>query len=529
MKGYVAMEEKNIIDLGSEDTFYVSNGGNIFGIAFDKIFEHDALEPYNGFSLTSKRNFKNLATQILETYEELFLDDGGRFKEELALILYNILNVKKKIILGDVKSFDSFRKAIDNITDSGNGLLLRTVSDYIENNYALTLDKITEETREKKKKVNEELQFLDLHAKDLLKISYLYRTMIPVIAVYFDFNKSLYNGKIEDEEDESEDSSFADAVNEVFNYLFEKITKEHTEALKNKLYKLTMSRISKTAFSDKRFWNMAKQLSITIETETLEIYKKIMNNAIAKLSIDADKNVISFLQSVINNQIDFLFQSKFKYKFVPLTNNTEKYGISNDDDEMSEFEKMEIQMTRRDEGAYIVRKLNIADILEKIPERLGVGVDDSEVAEMIKTLNRNTIQEEIVALITFKHFKDRDALKFINFFQYCYLVIACKKYLEMYKLKYISQILTADCEKHRERLNICGRRVRPEILSSKKYNDLFEAKYHNFSDDVERPLLSFIGTVYSSTFKDKNGEEIFDSSVKVGRIAEELLDLIQLI
>jgi hypothetical protein len=99
----------------------------------------------------------------------------------------------------------------------------------------------------------------------------------------------------------------------------------------------------------------------------------------------------------------------------------------------------------------------------------------------------------------------------------------------MYKLKYISQILTADCEKHRERLNICGRRVRPEILSSKKYNDLFEAKYHNFSDDVERPLLAFIGTVYSSTFKDKNGEEIFDSSVKVGRIAEELLDLIQLI
>ena len=95
--------------------------------------------------------------------------------------------------------------------------------------------------------------------------------------------------------------------------------------------------------------------------------------------------------------------------------------------------------------------------------------------------------------------------------------------------KYISQIIVADCEKHRERLNICGRRVRPEILSSKKFSDIFSAKFQFFSDDVERPLLSFIGTVYSSTFKDKNGEEIFDSSVKVGRIAEELLDLIQLV
>ena len=522
------MEENMIIDLGNEDSFYVSNGGNIFGIAFDKIFEHQALEPYNNFTLTSKRNFKNLATQILESYEELFLNEGGRFKDELALILYNILNVKKKIILGEVKSFESFRKAIDLITDSGNGLLLRTVSDYIETNYALTLDKITAETKEKKKKVNEELQFLDSHAKDLLKIAYTYRVLIPVIAVYFDFNKALFNGKFDEDED-GEDSSFVDAVNEIFNYLFEKVAKENTEALKNKLYKLTMSRISKTAFSDKRFWTMAKQLSITIETETLEIYKKIMNNAIGKLSIDADKNIISFLQSVINNQIDFLFQSKFKYKFIPLSNNNEKYGISNDDDDMSDFEKMEILMTRRDEGAYIVRKLNIADTLERIPEYLGVGVEEAEVTEMLKTLNRNTVQEEIVALITFKYFKDRDALKFINFYQYCYLVIACKKFLEAHRLKYISQIIVSDCEKHRERLNICGRRVRPEILSSKKYNDIFNAKYQYFSEDVERPLLAFIGTVYSSTFKDKNGNEIFDSSVKVGRIAEELLDLIQLI
>ena len=40
------------------------------------------------------------------------------------------------------------------------------------------------------------------------------------------------------------------------------------------------------------------------DTETLEIYKKLLTNAIPKLSIDPDKNLISFFQSVIINQIN---------------------------------------------------------------------------------------------------------------------------------------------------------------------------------------------------------------------------------
>ena len=38
-------------------------------------------------------------------------------------------------------------------------------------------------------------------------------------------------------------------------------------------------------------------------------------------------------------------------------------------------------------------------------------------------IKRNAIQEQIIALLTFKYFDDKDALKFVDFYQYCYLLI----------------------------------------------------------------------------------------------------------
>jgi hypothetical protein len=160
---------------------------------------------------------------------------------------------------------------------------------------------------------------------------------------------------------------------------------------------------------------------------------------------------------------------------------------------------------------------------------MNVGVSDAEVKDMMQKITRNSIQEQIIAILTFKYFDDRDALKFVDFYQYCYLLICCRKYLLQQKYKYLPLILTANCEKHRERVNISGKKVRPEILSSKKYTDLIAEKYPNFSAEIEKPFLAFIGTVYSSVFKDNDGNEIFDSTVKVGKIAEEIVNLAKLI
>lgn len=526
------------IDLGSERTFFVANDGNYFGIAFDKLFGVSELEVYNTFEMSSKRNFKNLAGSILSTYEELFVDKDGSFKGDYQIILFKILSVKSSIMAAaaDEKMvpYEKFIEYMDSIMNAGDKLLLNTIDTYVNEHYALNLDQITQETKERKRKVNEELQFLDEHARELLKIAYLYRVMIPVVSTYFYYSKGGFSTVKPDAADDGtplteedyEDIEFGDVNSNVFDYLFDKFAKD-PDALRNKLYRLTYSGVSKTSYSDKRFWLAGKNVGITEKSEALEIYKKVLTNAIPKLSIDGDKNVISFLQSVINNQVDFLFQNKFKYHFVALGNNDPGYSTNDDDDSsLSEFERMEIQQTRKDEGAYLIRKLNIKDIIEKIPEKLNVGVSDAEVKELLPVITRNAIQEQIIAIMTFKYFNDKNALKFVDFYQYCYLLIACKKYLIAHKFVYLPKILTATCEKHRERSGIAGNKIREDILNSKKYKDLISGRYNNFEQEIEKTMLAMSGTIYSSIFKDKDDVEIFDSAVKVGKIADEIVSLI---
>jgi hypothetical protein len=534
-----AFEEKIDIDLGSEDTFFVASNGNYFGIAFDKLFGQPQLNVYNTFEMSSKRNFKNLCAMILETYNELFLDEEGDLRDESEFIFFQILKAKSDIMVAPFTTYEKFVEYMENIIEGGDGLLLSIIDDFVNENYSLNLDKITEQTKEKKRKVNLELQFTDNHAKELLKIAYLYRVMIPIISIYFYYNKGTFNSANKTAENETSEilsveemaeMEFDEVNASIFAYLFEKFA-ENPDALRNKLYRLTYSGVSKTAYSDKRFWLAAKNVAITEKTEALEIYKKLLTNAIPKLSIEGDKNVVSFLQSVINNQVDFLFQNKFKFHFIPLGNTESSFSSSTDDDDsgVSEFERVEIQQSRKDEGRYLIRKLNIKEVIESIPEKMNVGVSDAEVKDAMSKIKRNAIQEEIIALLTFKYFNDKDALKFVSFYQYCYLLIACKKYLLNQKYVYLPLILTSNCEKHRERVNISGKKVRPEILNSKKYKDIIAEKYPNFSEEIERPFLSIIGTIYSSVFKNENGEEIFDSTVKVGKIAEEIVNLMKLV
>lgn len=503
------------------------------------MFGQPQLAVYNDFSLTSKRNFKNLSPTLLETYNELFLDEREELREDCELLMYNFLKIQCDILTSkEGIQYTKFIELLENVITSGDSLLIKIINDFVNENYALSLDEITQNSKDKKRKINEELQFSDAHAKDLLKIAYLYRVLIPIISEYFTYNKNFFSNvkpqmlyDVEEGVDPAdlEELQFEEVNSTIFNYLFDKFA-TNPEALRNKLYRLTYSGVSKTTYSDKRFWLIAKNSAITEKSEALEIYKKLLTNAIPKLSIDGNKNVVSFLQSVINNQVDFLFQNKFKYHFTPIGNTNTNYSTEdNDDSNMTEFERMEIQQSRKDEGEYLIRKLNIQQALKIIPEKMNVGVSDAEVKAMMQHVNRNSIQETIIAILTFKYFNDKEALKFVSFYQYCYLLIACKKFLLQQKYVYLPQILTANCEKHRERTNISGKKVKPEILRSKKYTDLIKERYPNFSEEVEKPFMGFISTVYASVFKDDDGNEIFDSSVKVQKIADELIGIAKLI
>ena len=127
------MPKKNKIEKVSKDTFYATDGGNNFGISFDELFGREELEIYNLFEMNSKRNFKNLVPSIIETYKEIFLDDGERFNEDLAIIMFNMLKVKSDLEVQDGEtSYGQFLEMIDLVTDSNDALLIETINNYVK-------------------------------------------------------------------------------------------------------------------------------------------------------------------------------------------------------------------------------------------------------------------------------------------------------------------------------------------------------------------------------------------------------------
>ena len=126
--------EKFDIDLGDENSVFVADNGNVFGIAFDKLFDQSQLNVYNAFEMSSKRNFKNLTPTILETYEELFFDKTGCMNFEAELVFFNLLSTKSNIMVAaaneQLTSYETFTEYMENIIEGGERTLYNIIDKF---------------------------------------------------------------------------------------------------------------------------------------------------------------------------------------------------------------------------------------------------------------------------------------------------------------------------------------------------------------------------------------------------------------
>lgn len=507
----------------------IKDGGSYLSIDFEGIFEQKGLDVYHDFDLRAKRNFKNIAGLIGNTYSDIFFDENFNLKKGMDILFFNLLNIKYKLMTEDIY-YSDFIEILDAFIESYDKRLLKAIEEHVKQNYTLILDAVTEDSKRKNKKVNTQLQLTDDHGVIIAQVACLFRILIPLVSEFFVYNKKNFpKNDTEDASDDFEDVRFEQANLEIFDHYFDMMAEDKSKAVKNKLFKLVSSRISKTIYSDRRFWGVAKSHGITKQSESVSIYKKIMTIAIPKLVVQQDINVVSFLQAIINNQIDFLLQNKFKFK-AEIIDDARHSRFSDDDDDVSEYDQIEAMMLRKDDGLFALRTISIQETLGRIRDAFNVEVTQDELRSVIKTFHKHEIQEQIVSFMTYKFFNDKSAVKFMTFNQYCLLVMYCKKYLTAHKFVILPKMLTAKCEKHRLRVNIIGKKTLPMIIESKKYNTLFRLKYEHYTKEIEKPLTTLIASSYSSTFKNEiDGSELFDSATKIGRIAEEFLDLAYLI
>lgn len=513
--------------------FESSEDGSKFIIKFDELFEKEKFKVYNQFDLSAKRNFKMINDLIKETYENIFLDENGELKEKMQIVMLRILHVQSLIMKADSMSVDTFLGLITQIAETGDSALLKEIGDYVDNGYQLTLDEDTKKMKEKNKAVNDQLIISDDYAKTLIKIAYLDRLVIPLISQFFIYNKSEFPTKVsvvQDDEDDGEDLVFNEVNQTIFNHLFKLIAKENTENIQNKLYKMVYARIIKTAFSAKRFWSVAETLGISKESSALEIYSKLLSNSVPKIILSKELNVVNFFSTIINNQIMFLFSNKFKTHYQTINPGSSSGSMfESNDDNMTELEKMELRVGHKNEGSLIINNVIAKDVIQKIDEYMDVYVSKEEVAQTLPFIHMNPIQERIVSMLTFKYFKSTDAIKRLSAYEYSKLLLCCVKFLEKQKFILLPKILLSKCIKQRDRTAITGVKIKSKIEESKRYKELMESKYKDFKFDVERNIQAMISTVYSSSFIDEKGNDVFESTAKIGNVAEEIVDLCYLV
>lgn len=517
-----------------ENIFEVKNES--FYIKFDKLFEKPKLEIYNQFDLSSKRNFKMMTGSILETYEKIFLnEENGEFKENLSFTILNILNAQSKIMKDDKMTLQTFLSLLTTIIECADEALLKEIGAIIENGYGLSLDETTKKMRQQKKSVNDQLVISDYQAKILIKIAYVDRILIPLISQYFIYNKSEFPNKSSividdsDEDSDSEDLVFSEINQVIFEHIFSVVAKNEKDNLLQKIYKLCYSRIILTSQNSKKFWNVAKNDGITKESASFEIYSKLISNSIPKIQLNKDLNLVNFLSTIIRNQIMFLFSNKFKVHYQTINpSSTDGSLFESNEDNMTELEKLENRLSRKNEGSLIINRLSIAQVLNSIDEIFDVPVLNEEINANLAYVHQNPIQEKIISLLSYKYFKSTDAIKQLNVFEYTKLLIACAKYLEQRKFVLLPKILLSKCIKQKDRSAITGNKIKMQIENAKRYNMLLEEKYKDFHSDIERNIQSLIATVYNSIFIDTAGNEVFDSA-KIVDLANEVVEFAFLI
>ncbi|ALN97960.1 hypothetical protein Bp8pS_281 [Bacillus phage vB_BpuM-BpSp] len=446
-------------------------------VAFDKIFEREDISHMNVF-IINKRAYYGLLDLISEDLN-LIINNYDEFAFSLLEIKYN-LSINRESY-----NYMDFYKDIERLF-LNDEKLKETISKIVEDEYTLNLNEVSNS-----KKINIELQITDELNKVFLKSSILMRALIPVLCDY-----------------EGND----DALEAMMTDLFEEILRlfdvsDRKEAATNKLYKIIYSRVSRTKYSDQVIWgyikNMSKDPTIIVKQNFNHIIKKIMPK------IKHNSSFISFLDSVLKNRIEFMFKYDYKTNYKPLRADTE------DDGDLSEQEKLEINLLRSDEGSIIINECTIRQEIQKIKKKYNLKKKD--IMEFVDGRDLNSVQTHLARIYYSNKLKIGSKKEDIF-----YLIYGMVKDLESMNFSILPKILKSNVASNVKKITN-KRKLVERVVMSEKYSDLLkDYKPVESLLDKNNSILALM-SIRNYKFIDKEEREI---EIPLDLLAEELLDLL---
>jgi hypothetical protein len=446
----------------------------IISVAFDKLFEREDIAHMNDFSINRRSYYKCL--DLISDDIELVL---GRYRD----LAYSLLEIRYNMIAEEGYDYHSFYQDLKRLFIE-NDELCQVISDIVDEEYTLNLDDVSD-----KKRINVELQVTDDLNKVYLKSTIMQRLLIPLMCEF-----------------KGEDDVAETLIYDVFKEVIRRFD-GGTENAMNKLYKIINSRVFQTKYSDVVIWTYLKNMSTDLMIIVKKYFKIVIKNIFPK--VNHNSSVISYLDVVIKQKLKFLFTYKYPISYKPLRAET------TDDEELSEQERMEINLLRNDQGMTIINEMSIMQEISKIKKRY--GVTDDVINDFIDGRKLNSAQIYLAKIYYSNRVKVGSNKRDIF-----YLIYGMMRDLEGMNFSIIPEMLQCAIAPNVRKMNNRKKLVE-KVVSSDKYTYVLK-NYLPVSSLLDRQnvILSLM-TIKNNKFMNREKEEV-DFSTE--HLAEEVLDLL---
>ena len=200
-------------------------------------------------------------------------------------------------------------------------------------------------------------------------------------------------------------------------------------------------------------------------------------------------NKLHSLTNYVKNSIEY------EFSYIPLSSSRR------DEDNVSDFDKFEVNMVKQNEALYLQNKVNCFETVKSIDAIFG-PFDQNEILFYKKRLSNengspiNIFQRQLIFNIFYKYFGDTNSIYAINIDDYIKLMIASKKILQNNGITVLSHIISGKVDK------LVGRKTvnKKELMKmeASTYFEMIKDKYRQ--DKIIKQILSTVATIISSEF-----------------------------
>ena len=482
----------------TEDDIYFTNAKDII-IAPMASYYHidDNNSRINYFWIKPKKSYNS---DLLRDHCCLYLNYFERYFDDEKEYFTNLAYMKFMIDCYPTYTINNFMSDICRYIIQPS--ILAKIERMVDYNYSLELSY--------KSTNNPQLQYTDQHAKVFLKASLFMNLCIPLVTHF------AYNRKVTDIDE------FLLNVYDNILYLFNNVD------IVSKLYETSISNVNRNAKNNAVIWAKQDIRGKDTITHSMGTVRNIILNIMPKYTFS--QNMVSLNYTSIQKSNKYqVTDIQYEYSYVSLSS-SKREG----EDNASDFDRFESNLTKADESRYLQVKYNYEYIMKTIEAEWG-PFDEDEIMFYKKELRNNNgeiinnFQKQLVFNMFYKYFGDTTSINAINEDDYVKLIITARKMLKQSAMGFLPYIISGKVTKIISRKSLNKKEI-AEMESSQYYPFVVD-KYKN--PKLLNQILGTIATIITSSFNiiDYNDRELNGKPINVETriIIEETLMYILLI